>query len=97
MTIEVAVGRVSKSTTGVEEGVDVNFMLTIDGVEHEGEVTLLRHEQTGDWSSWGSLDNWLDGRTCNLLRDLPKDVRDEARDEILSATSAAAEREAASV
>lgn len=96
MEIMVIAGNAAESVTGVDDGIDVQFVLSLDGVEHSGEVTLLK-DRDGDWWSWGSLDHWLDGRTVGLLRDLHGDERDDAICEIRNATSEAAKRfEAAS-
>lgn len=71
-----------------EGGLDVDFTLTLGTVEHDGEVTLVRRAQDGSWSSWGELSHWLDGRTVELLRGLPEELRRDAIAKIESACAA---------
>ena len=75
MTVEA--GCASPTTTGVSRGVDVNFVLTLSGVDYEGEVTLLpREDGSPGYSSWGDVDHWLDGCTLTALRALDLSDRD---------------------
>ncbi len=91
--IHVEAGIATATDTGVEGGVDVCFTLTLDGVEHDGEVTLLPHaDGRPGYGIWGVLDHWLDGRTVALLRD--RDREDDG--DILDAIEAACAPEAAS-
>lgn len=72
--IHVEAGIATATDTGVEGAIDVCFMLTLDGVEHYGEVTLCRHEDgRPGYGSWGGRDHWLDGSTVALLRDCEDD------------------------
>jgi len=91
MAIKVVAGSATETTTGVDGGLDVPFTITIGGLEHDGEVTLVKDHE-GEWWSWGSLDHWLDGRTVGFLRDLHGDEREDAICEIRSATSESASR-----
>ena len=71
--VAVKVGVARKTTTGVE-GINVRFVLTLDGVEHDGEVTLLPHEDgRPGYGRWGDRNHWLDGRTVALLREREDD------------------------
>lgn len=89
--IEVCPGSVRTSTTGVE-GVDVEFDYRVDNGDWcAGEVTLVPHEVTGAYWSWGALDNWLDGRTVNFVRELDPQTRDALVSEIRRATAKKAE------
>lgn len=88
--INVATSIATESTTGVDDAYDVSFTLSWEDESgehsHEGEATLLRHDQTGHWGSWGSApDHWLDGRTVALLTDWPEGGWREALSAIESA------------
>jgi len=97
LTFDVVAGTASPTTTGVEGGIDVDFTLTLNGVEHEGEVTLLPHEDgRPGYSSWGAPDNWVDSRTLRAIRDLDRDVYSDILDAILAETSPEAKAFAAS-
>lgn len=87
VTIEAGAVTSSQYT---DNALDVDFTLTIGDESHEGEVTLVRDHE-GDWWRWGSLDNWLDGRSCDRLRDIvDRDERDDVICEITRVTSEAA-------
>lgn len=76
-SLTVDVGCSSPTTTGVDKGLDVNFTLTLDGVDYEGEATLLPcADGRPGYESWGSVDHWLDGATLAALRKLDLDDSD---------------------
>lgn len=68
----IETGIASKTSTGVEGGIDVCFDATLDdGAVLSGEVTLLPHEDgSPGYGAWGAPDNWLDGHTLQALREL---------------------------
>jgi hypothetical protein len=74
--ISVIAGTATHTTTGVFGAVDVDFTLTIDGEEYEGDVTLCpcKDGQSG-YDRWGDLSNWLDSDTIKALEDLPDGER----------------------
>jgi len=53
--------------------VDLDVVVTLaDGRSLTGEVTLLpREDGSPGYAIWGAPDNWLDGRTWAVVRDLP--------------------------
>jgi hypothetical protein len=86
--LEVEVGNARETSTGVERGTDVDFTLTLDGVEIEGEVTLLPHEDgSPGYGAWGQVDNWLDGRTVATVRKLSRDDYTDVCSAIIEATA----------
>ena len=89
--IEATADFARETDTGVEGAKDADVTVTIDGVEYEGEVTLVRHEQTGDWGSWGSADNWVEGRLLDQLAGLSSDDFRAALDAIEAAAREAIE------
>ena len=62
----------------VSDGVDVDIDVDIDGFALSGEVTLLRDEHSGEWSSWGDTDMWLSGSILQTLRQLSEDEYTQA-------------------
>jgi hypothetical protein len=89
MKITVEAGSARPTSTGVERGMDVRFDATIGDVELSGEVTLLPHEDgRRGFGRWGTVDNWLDGRTVATLRAMPDDVWSDALDAIATACGA---------
>ena len=54
------------TTTGVENGVDVEFSFAGYGLSIEGEVTLIP-DRNGDWASWGAPSNWLSSEALEQL------------------------------
>ena len=85
--VTVECGVVSESIC-VDGGVDVDVTVSVDGEEIEGEVTLVRHEVTGEFASWGQPDHWVSGALLARIN-----AREDARDiltELSAATSAAA-------
>lgn len=91
LTIAVEASHARPSTTGVDDGYDVDVCVTLpDGTEIDGEVTLLRRtwEVNSPWGAWGTPNNWLDGRTLASLRELDHDDYRDALDAIESAASA---------
>lgn len=72
-TIDVTASVATETTTGVEGALDVDVTVEVDGVEYDGEVTLVRHEQTGDWGAWGRPDNWVSGDLLRALGELSVD------------------------
>lgn len=68
-TVEV-MGEATKSTTGVDDGMDVSFLVTLpDGSTIDGEVTLIPATNgRQEYVSWGDLTNWMDGRSIEALR-----------------------------
>lgn len=90
--IDVVAGVASKTTTDVERGIDVDFSLTLDGEEMDGEVTLLPHEDgRRGFGRWGSVDNWLDGATVRRIRDLDRDTWSDVLSAIETACAEAAD------
>lgn len=88
VTFECEAGNASETSTGVDRGIDVDFTLTLDGVEIEGEVTLLPHEDgSPGYGAWGSVENWLDGRTVAKIRHLDKGDYSDVCGAILEATA----------
>jgi hypothetical protein len=87
--VRVRASNARPTETGVDRGVDVDFVLTIDGATLNGEVTLLPAEDGSlVYRAWGSCpDHWLDGRTVTALRDLPNDEYRTVLDAIEDATS----------
>lgn len=85
--IHVAASVATPTTTGVEGALDVDVTVTIDGVEYDGEVTLVRDENDGRWSSWGAPDNWVSGRLLTQLRKLEHHVFRDALTAIEEAAS----------
>jgi hypothetical protein len=69
--IHVAASIATPTTTGVEGAMDVDVTVTIDGKEHDGEVTLVRSEQDGRWVSWGQPDHWVSSKLLASLQALP--------------------------
>lgn len=65
--MHVAASAATETTTGVERGLDVDVTVTIDGIDHEGEVTLLPDEQTGEYGAWGQPANWISGSLLRVL------------------------------
>jgi hypothetical protein len=77
-----------ETSTGVERGIDVDFTLTINGEEYEGEVTLLPHEDgSRGYGAWGEPNHWVDGRTITRIRDLASDDYTTVLDAIEAATA----------
>jgi hypothetical protein len=71
MNFSVIAGAATKTTTGVERGVDVDFTLTLNGEDIDGEVTLRPHEDgRPGYGSWGDAANWVDGAVLARIRGL---------------------------
>lgn len=91
-TMTVTAGAASKTTTGVERGLDVTLTVTLpDGREIEGEVTLLpAADGRPEYESWGSADQWVESRLLAAVRAAYPDYREfrEALSEIEAAASA---------
>lgn len=101
MKCKVEAGTASETSTGVDRGIDVDFTLYyqteemrdqgIDQTMIEGEVTLLPNaDGSPGYSAWGSVDNWLDGRTVAHLRKLDSDDHTDVCSAIIEATAAVA-------
>jgi hypothetical protein len=93
--IKVSASNARQTSTGVDGGVDVDF--EIESAEfpegpHEGEVTLVRHEITGRFGRWGSLDHWLDGRSVAMILSLPKESQSMILDDVTNVCAALADR-----
>lgn len=70
----IETGIATKTSTGVEGGVDVCFDATLDDdTVLSGEVTLLPAEDGSGFASGGAPDNWLDGLTLAALKKLDHD------------------------
>ena len=54
---------------------DISVTVVLDGVEVEGEATLLPDPHSGNYSSWGDPDHWLSGNVLKALESLSR--RDE--------------------
>jgi hypothetical protein len=67
--IEVICMDAKETTTGVKCGMDVDVQVILaDGSELYGEVTLVRDEYDGQWTSYGpSADYWV---SSELLKSL---------------------------
>jgi hypothetical protein len=87
--IAVSASNPRATSTGVERGVDVDFELILpDGRKLSGEVTLLPSEDGRPvYRPWGAPDNWIDGRTLDVIRDLNTREWDEVVDAIEFETS----------
>lgn len=61
------------TSTGVDNGVDVNVTLIVDGVEHRGEVTLTpAQDGRPTFEAYGSDPSmWVSGALWGIIRDLP--------------------------
>jgi hypothetical protein len=54
--------------TGVRDGVDLDVRIDLrDGTVLDGEVTLVPADINPGYGIWGSVENWLDGRTVAAL------------------------------
>lgn len=93
-TIECTAGIARATDTGVVGAIDVVFVVTLpDGSEHEGECTLVADESTGGFGAWGGdITNWLDDATVDVISALPRIDFDAAREAILAACGAEADR-----
>jgi hypothetical protein len=66
----VAASVATETTTGVQGGLDVDVTVTIDGVDHEGEVTLVPDAINGGHCAYGpSADYWVSGGLLKVLQD----------------------------
>ena len=66
LTIETEASVPSPTDTGVDGGVDVDVTVHIGDASVTGEITLIRRDSDGEWSSWGSRDHWC----CQELLDV---------------------------
>lgn len=88
-TYTIETGAASKTTTGVERGLDVTVDLAIGAIHVAAGVTLLpAADGRPIYERWGSLENWMDSRLIRALDALGTE-RGEAIDAI---EAAAAER-----
>jgi hypothetical protein len=83
--IRVKVSDLTKTETGVENGIDAIFEFEGYGLSIVGEVTLIKNK-LGYWSAWGDPDHWVSGEALNQLMILP----DKKFTEVLNAIEAAA-------
>ena len=98
LSIKVVAGTASKTTTGVERGIDVDFVLTIDGEEVDGEVTLLPHEDgRPGYGAWGDADHWVESNVLGLIRALDHYDYRQVLSEIEAACAVVADAFAAEV
>lgn len=84
--------RPSHCLPDVAGATDVDITVTIDGTEHEGEVTLIPAEDRnacGRLVAWGSPDHWVDGKLLSVLKELDGRTFTEALKAIESAASTA--------
>jgi hypothetical protein len=80
----------TETTTGVEGGLDVNVTVEINGLDCDGEVTLVQDSVNGGWCAYGPApEYWVSGALLSWLQGL-----DEGYEltEILSKIERAAER-----
>ena len=76
-----------ETSTGVDEGIDVDFLVTFaDGTEISGEVTLLPAQYDGRLSAWGAPDNWVSGAALAKLKKFDNEDFTELLGEIEAAT-----------
>ena len=82
MTTQIETGKVVAGTTGAG-GWDVDVTVILDGVRHEGEVTLLPAKSDGVTpSAWGGPENWISNGLLGVLRDLDSDSFSDVLGEI---------------
>lgn len=69
-TTAKAIGSATKTTTGVERGLDVTVSVTLpSGRTIECDTTILPAEDGRPvYERWGSLDHWLSGGVIRALR-----------------------------
>lgn len=58
MLIEATASHPAPTSYGVENGIDVDVELTVDGRTWSGGVTLVP-DHTGEYNSWGGPEHWL--------------------------------------
>ena len=69
--IEITAQNARPTDTGVNGAMDVYVEITMDGREICGDVTMVRHELTGEWVPYGNAaDYWVSGRMLRELSDL---------------------------
>lgn len=91
--VSIETGAATKTSTGVDGGIDVCFDATLDdGTVLSGEVTLLpREDGSPEYGAWGAPNNWLDGRTLAALRGLDGQDFTDALNMIEQSTGCTAE------
>jgi hypothetical protein len=89
MEISVATSVATETTTGVEGGKDVDVTVTVDGVDYDGEVTLVPDASGDGWRAYGdTADTWVSG---DLLDKLTAACGIDLRSVLSAIESAAAE------
>lgn len=84
--MQITTSTATKTSTGVNNGVDVSFDLELEGDTISGEVTLLPHEDgRPGYGAWGQIDHWLDGATVQKLNKLDDETRSDVIETILAA------------
>lgn len=81
------------TSTGVDNGVDVDVEVTVGDLFRSASVTLLPADDGRPvYEAWGDPDHWVDGGTLRVLRALDHDTYRAALNAIEAAASHVAGR-----